>query len=105
MKRQSTTQRHEIAINSFLTQLRCGKDYTVLSMYEEAGKEAFLEGHTVANVVRDHFNKEVITPEMIEALNSIQESNHRKTVSVFASAFNLCERESHLIIRYIRRKR
>lgn len=103
MCRQSTTEKEKIVLKEFQRLLRSGKDLSANSMYEDAGKKVYLEGPTVGNIIRKHYRKKVISnTEMIIFVNEHDCLKFNILMKEFAAKFKVCERESRLIIGYIR---
>ena len=94
-------ERHKVAIIKFQKLLRSGKDYSVKYMYDEVGKVVYMQERAVQRII-NYYYQEVITKEMIDFLHSLN-CDRKKEIEVFAQEFNVCTRESILLIRYIRR--
>lgn len=100
--RTRLNNRDKALINRFHEILRSGKDYDAESIYEDAGKDFFLSGKRVQEIISLHYRSQVITCDMIVyelSLNGAFED----VIEQFALHFSLCNRESRLIIRYIKR--
>lgn len=95
-------ERHKVVINKFQELLRCGKDYSVMYMYEEAGKEVYMKGYSTVRVINRYYS-EIITQEMIDFVSNLT-CKRKDEIEQFAKRFNVCTRESVLLIRYIRRR-
>lgn len=94
-------ERDKAIIDKFQSLLRSGMDYDVNSMYEEAGRVAFMTPEAARKIINRHY-KSLLTDEMIEHMRSLT-CAHSEKVKCFAEKFSLCERESRLLIRYIKR--
>jgi hypothetical protein len=95
-------ERHKVAINKFIELLRSGKDYGVDHMYSEAGKVSYISFKSVERVVNKYYG-EVITQDMINFVNRFS-CSREESIKQFSEKFNVCRRESILLIRYIRRR-
>lgn len=95
-------ERNKVVIAKFQELLRSGKDYSVESMYNEAGRIVYIKGISVKSIIQNHYKK-VITQEMIDYLNDIK-CCREDEIESFSDKFNVCRRESILLIRYIRRR-
>lgn len=104
MVRDTTKQKEKKVIQTFHKLLRSGKDYTTKWMYGEAGRPCFLTADSAGNLIRKYY-KNTITEEMIEYLPKLNHLSHESAICQFAIHFDLCNRESRLIIRYIRRRK
>ncbi|MEN6621972.1 MAG: hypothetical protein ABFD50_10530 [Smithella sp.] len=103
MTRRSTNKKHRIVVREFLKLVRSGKDYTTESMYREvADKLNFIEAKTVGNVIREHY-KNMITGDMKEFLENMEGNPHETKIQQFSVRYNVCTRESRLMIRYMGR--
>jgi len=102
MKRKTTLKKERRVIREFHKQLRSGKDLDTNSMYEEAGSKCFLSGKQAGNIVRMYY-KEKIDENMTNFVENLQ-VEHQTKVEIFSSTFQLCPRESRLIINYILRR-
>lgn len=113
MIRASTIEKEKLVLCRFHQLLRSDKDYTTDYMYEEAGKKAFLSIKKAGDIVRKHY-RSIISEEMINFVHEKNKSNemvnhyyaHKKStrtelVNLFSEKFNVCIRESRLIIRFI----
>lgn len=94
-------ERDKAVIDKFQSLLRSGMDYDAYSMYEEAGRVGFITWEAVRKIVGRHY-KELLTSEMIEYVNGLS-CTHSEEVECFAEKFEMCERESRIFIRYIKR--
>lgn len=101
MCKKSTTEKEKIVLKEFQRLLRSGKDLSANSMYEDAGKKVFLQGSTAGNIVRKHY-REVISYEMKTFVIDRFDMKFNKLSNEFKAKFKLCERESRLILGYIR---
>ena len=90
-------------IDEFTTLLRSGKDYTTDYMYYEAGRLVYIEPESARRIINDHYKK-VITPEMIRYYKSL-DGSHQEKIANMAKKYDICERESRLIIRYIKKRK
>ena len=98
----SAKQDKELAIVSrFQELLRSGKDYKVRYMYTESGKIAYITASAAKRIINNHYQR-IVTDDMIDLLRSLA-GRHQHKVRTFAKKYNLCERESRLLIRYIKR--
>lgn len=91
-------EKHKVIIDKFQTLLRSGMDYDVKSMYREAGKIAFLDDDTVKKIVNKHY-RGILSLEMIR-FERESRCKHSEKVKLFSKEFDLCQRESELLIRY-----
>ena len=91
-------------INRFQRLLRSGKDYDVHSMYKEAGDAVCIVASTAQGIVNKYY-RGLITQEMIEYVKYLDElcNSPADNILCFAEKFSVCERESRLLIRYIKR--
>lgn len=96
-------ERHKKVLDKFQELLRSGKDYSVKYMYEEAGKAVYIDGRSVEKIVNTHYNS-IITDAMVGFLHSL-DCPRVEEIKRFSKEFNVCRRESILIIRYIRRRK
>lgn len=96
-------KRERIIINKFQSMLRSGFDYKVSAMYEEAGKLAFIQAETAKRTIRNYY-KGLITQEMTVFVYR-HNCNPQKLIELFSNEFNVCLRESRLLIRYIKRSK
>lgn len=94
-------ERDEAIINKFLSLLRSGMDYDVKSMYAESGRIAYV-GHELSKVIINNYYKKKITSDMREFVESLK-CKHIDKIRLFSNKFDVCQRESRLMIRYIRR--
>lgn len=94
-------KREKIIINKFQSLLRSGKDYTNDYMYNEAANMVFMHAQSARRII-NRFYQGVINHEMIDFVNKAK-GKHIEKVNAFSDRFNVCERESRLIIRYIKR--
>jgi hypothetical protein len=94
-------ERHKKIIEKFQELLRSGKDYTVNSMCHEAGKVVYIEGESVKKIINRHY-QQIINQEMVDFLNNL-ECNRQEEIKQFSEKFDVCRRESILLIRYLRR--
>lgn len=101
MCRQSTTEKEKIVLKEFQRLLRSGKDLSASSMYEDAGKKVFLEGPTAGNIIRKHY-RDMITYEMKMFVVDRFDMKFNPLSNEFKAKFRLCDRESRLILGYIR---
>ena len=99
----ATKKRHEVALKEFHRLLRSGNDYTVSYMSKKASKLAFIEAGTIERVVNKHYQK-IISDEMVEFINN-SNCSKKKEIKLFSERFEICKRESILIIRYIKRRK
>jgi hypothetical protein len=103
MCRQSTVEKEKIVLKEFQRLLRSGKDLSANSMYEDAGKKVFLEGPTAGNIIRKHYRKQIQSNvDMITFVQEHESLRFNDLMKEFAITFKVCERESRLIIGYIR---
>jgi hypothetical protein len=94
-------ERHRIIVEKFHELLRSGKDYSVKYMCEEAGKAVYMGYYHTMKIINDHY-QEIITQEMRDFLNNL-ECTREEELKQFSDKFDVCRRESILLIRYIRR--
>jgi len=101
MTRVSTTEKEKIVLKEFQRLLRSGKDYSTISMYKDAGAKCFLEAARAGRIVNHHYQKLISEDmrEFVQVNNSLKFDALKKE---FAVKFKLCQRESRLIIGYIR---
>lgn len=90
-------------INKFQSLLRSGKDFDVSSMYKEAGETVCIAGVSAKRIVRDYY-RGIVNKDMIEFVSGL-DCSHSQKIERFSIEFSMCERESRLLIRYIKRKR
>ena len=103
MCRQSTTEKEKIVLKEFQRLLRSGKDLSVNSMYEDAGKKVYLEGATAGNIIRRHYRMKIESKsEMTNFVSQNKGLKFNALMKDFARIFKVCERESRLMIGYIR---
>jgi hypothetical protein len=103
MCRQSTIEKEKIVLKEFQRLLRSGKDLSANSMYEDAGKKVYLEGTTAGNMIRKHYRDLIKSnPSMTTFVKLYDHMNYNDLMKGFAVEFKVCERESRLIIGYIR---
>ncbi len=103
MTRKGTLKRRKIIIDAFHRLLRSGKDYSTKSMYVEVAKKAFVSPKTAGNIVRNYY-QDKISDEMSLFVAGLVGVKHETKLELFTEKFNVCTRESRLIIRYIIRK-
>jgi hypothetical protein len=104
MTRDTTIEKKALVLKNFQKLLRSGKDYTTESMYEEAGKPCFVSGKRAGEMIKDHYRL-IISENMVNCFSSIKDKTRPERIDIFSKQFNLCRRESRLIIWYIMRKR
>jgi len=92
--------KNNAVIERFQELLRSGKDYGVKYMYEEAAKIGFINSYTARKIVNKHYHS-IISPDMIDFIYNKRLSGEEE-IKGFSDNFDLCRRESILIIRYIR---
>ena len=99
-------KKEKAVISKFKSLLRCGMDYSVDHMYDEAGKKGFITGSSARTIINRHYRNQV-TKEMIDCVKEINCKDRVTTREkrIFAEKFNVCMRESTLLIRYIKRKK
>lgn len=102
-KRENTLLKERKIIREFRWILRSEHDYSCDAMYKDVGKKNFLSARQTQDIVRSHYSG-IITQPMIDFIRKHENEKHETKVSMFASAFKFCNRESRLIIRYITRK-
>lgn len=103
MCRQSTTKKERIVLKEFQRLLRSGRNYNSESMYRDAGAKCFLEGPTAGNIVRRHYRELIKTnTEMTTFISENKNLKFGILMKEFAKKFKVCERESRLIIGYMR---
>jgi hypothetical protein len=102
--RDTTTAKEKDVLRAFQKLLRSGKDYTTESMYEEAGRKCYLTAGSAGNIVRKHYHS-VITDEMKSFVSQMNGAKHEEKIKLFMDEFDLCKRESRLLIRYIKRSK
>lgn len=90
-------------INKFQSLVRCGKEYKVECMYEEAASVGFLSAYRARRIINE-FYRGIISDEMIAFAKDNDYLKAKELIEVFAVKFNLCIRESRLILRYIKWK-
>ena len=105
MNRQSTLQKEAIIIKEFQRLLRSGKDYSVCSMYEDAGKKCIpvIVAGTVGNIIRNHYRGIIKSnPGMYNFVKDNQNLSFKCLMEQFALKFEVHKRGSRFMIRYIR---
>ena len=98
--RMSETKERKV-INKFQSLLRSGKDFDVESMYEEAGQTVCIVGRSAGRIVKKYY-RGIVNQEMIVFVSGLRCSHYQK-IKLFSFEFDICERESRLLIRYIKR--
>lgn len=102
MTRSTTEIKERKVLREFHRLLRSGKDFSTSYMYKEAGGVGFLSAKTAGNIVRKHYQK-AINSEMSEFIAALGDTQHDVVIDLFSKRFNVCMRESRLMIRYIKR--
>lgn len=103
MCRQSTLEKETAVLKEFQRLLRSGRNYDASSMYEDVGKKCFIAGPTAGNIVRRHYRQILKdNPEMITFISQNESLQFNLLMKEFSKKFKVCERESRLIIGYIR---
>jgi len=103
MNKPSKLKDQSIILKEFHRLLRSGKDYSTSSMYKEAGAKMRIEGSSAGNIIRKHYqSSEVITDDMKIFVKSNSKLPFVELMKEFGLKFKVCERESRLIIGYIR---
>jgi aspartate 1-decarboxylase len=102
--RETTTEKEKDVLKVFQRLLRCGKDFSTSYIYGEAGAKCYLTAGSAGNIIRKHY-RAIITSEMKTFVFNLNGTKHEEKVSMFVKEFNLCKRESRLIIRYIKRSK
>lgn len=102
--RETTTAKEKDVLKTFQKLLRCGKDYSTSSMYEESGNKCYLTAGSAGNIIRKHYQS-IITDEMDIFVSNLNGTKHEERIKLFMEEFELCKRESRLIIRYIKRRK
>lgn len=95
-------QKEKAVINRFHRLLRGGQDYNVDYMYDEAGKKAFLTRRGAREIINKYY-RGIVTDKMKAFVDGLEGTSHSETFDLFAKEFNVCKRESILLIRYIKR--
>jgi len=90
-------------IDKFQSLLRSGMDYDVNSMYEEAGESVCIAGVSARRIVNNYY-KGIVSEEMIIFFRGLT-CSHAEKVELFSKKFETCERESRLLMRYIKWKK
>lgn len=90
-------------IDKFQELLRCGKDYSVDAMYKEAGDKVYLSSKRVKDIINTHY-RGLITEDMILFVSSMN-CSYQEKVMHFSVEFKMCERESRLLIGYIKKQK
>lgn len=101
MTRQTTKEKQKIVIKAFRKLIESGKDYSARSMYEEAGKAAYLAPKSAGNIIRKYYRNR-LTDDMKLFVSGLSNIQHESKVEQFAERFKVCTRESRLMIRYIK---
>lgn len=96
-------KRHKAIIDGFQKLLRSGNDFSVDYIYAMAGEIAYMSGHSARRIVNEYY-KNIVTDDMIEFVTQLN-CSHVIKVDLFSKEFNVCKRESRLIIRYIKRRK
>jgi hypothetical protein len=98
-------ERHKVIIEKFQELLRSGKDYSVKYMYDEAGAIVYVKGGSVPQIINKHYHQ-IVSPEMIGYIRALNlcGATRKEEVILFSKKFEVCIRESILLIRYIRRR-
>jgi hypothetical protein len=104
MTRDTTIIKQKIVIDRFHQLLRSGKDYETNYMYKEAGRPAYMTEEGAGKIIRTYY-RGLITEKMVNCVSVSEEKSRNDQIKVFSAQFKLCERESRLIIRYIRRRK
>ena len=103
MNRQSTLDKENAVLKEFQRLLRSGRNYDAGSMYADAGARWFIAGPTAGNIVRRYYRKRLKdNPEMVTFVIENKSLNFKLLMKDFSKKFHICERESRLIIGYIR---
>lgn len=92
-------RKNEDLIAKFQELLRCGKDYSVDSMYKEAGDKVYLSSKRAKDIINTHY-RSLITEDMVQFVSSLNCSFHDK-IKHFSVEFEVCEREARLLIGYV----
>jgi len=90
-------------VESFQSLLRSGMDYSTEYMYEVAGESVCIVGSSAKGIVRKYYRR-IVNQEMIDFIEC-HNCPPKKQIELFAEKFSICNRESRLIIRYIKMKR
>ena len=88
-------------INKFQSLLRSGKDFDVQSMYKESGETVCIAGRSAERIINSYY-RGIVNQEMIVFVSGLRCSHYQK-IKLFSFEFDICERESRLLIRYIKR--
>jgi len=96
-------KKEQVLINKFQSLLRSGKDFDVESMCKEAGEHVFISLVTARQIINKYY-RSLITKDMIGYIESL-ECKPIEQIDLFAEKFNVCVRESRLLIRYIKMRR
>ena len=96
-----STQRKELLIKRFKKLLRSDEDLRVEYMCERSASGLYYTTGTAMKIINAHY-QEVITDKMKDFVNNL-DCKRKEEVKMFGEEFSYCDRESILIIRYIRR--
>ena len=99
-KRENTIRKEREVMRVFHSLLRSGKDYTTEYMYKEAGSNCFLSIRGTGEIVRRYYRNVIDTDMIMFIANRIEEKRSER-IEQFAIAFDMCIRESALVMRYI----
>lgn len=93
-------ERNKRIIDRFHEELRSGKDLDVESIYTDIAEVFFISKRWVQQVVNSYY-RDYISCDMI--VFTLQLSGDMKEkIDKFSGVFGTCERESRLIIRYVK---
>ena len=87
-------------IETFQSLLRSGKDYSTEFMYETAGESVCVVGESARRIINKYY-RGVVDQDMIDFIE-YHNCSPKKQIELFAEKFSICNRESRLIIRYIK---
>lgn len=91
-------------INKFQSLVRSGMDYNVEYMCSEAGKSGLVGCEMARKIINKYYNG-LISKDMVSFIRGLNGSKHSEKISLFSERFKVCERESRLLIRYIKRSK
>jgi hypothetical protein len=94
--------KQERVINKFQSLLRSGMDYDVRSMYQEAGSTVCISIKSAERIVQRYY-RGIVSQDMIDFVSRLN-CPHTEEIELFSNEFDICERESRLLIRYAKNK-
>lgn len=101
--RKSTLRKSKVIVSEFKRLLKDNPEWNIHSIYDKIADKMFLERGTVAIHVHRHYRENVLTDEMIKLVDS-HGGSYTELVELFASAFNETNRNSQIIIHYVKRR-